>query len=331
MMVKNCRSAARFGPLLAIALAWAAATGSAAAEPLPPQFPSEQELRARYAIPASQFAEIAGETVHYVEEGKGPAILLLHGSFASLRQWDGWAATLSKHYRVVRYDQSPLGLSGPSPQGYELDHRIAVIDGLMDRLGIERFVIVGTSSAGVPAAAYAAARPDRVKGVILSNIATGPVKFDLSAMPQSLKDAVAEDMTHPGFHKPEYWRQILLANVVDQASVTPALAQEWTDLNNRALRDPAVAQASIKAARGSMSATRTPQDLAAIKAPTLVLWSSNDVEVPLEREGQDTLRLLGAADKRIEVVPRCGHMMPLDCPDRSVAMALPFLRQVLGK
>lgn len=298
---------------------------AASAAPVPPSFPTEDQLRSRYAVAGSQFASIDGENVHFTISGKGPAILLLHGSFASLRQWELWVKALSRRYTVVRYDQSPLGLSGPHPNAdYTMEHRIKVIDALMDRARAKRFVIVGTSSAGVPAAAYAAIRPERISGVVLNNIAIGPVQFDRASQPEAMKASIADAATHPGWNVPEFWRQILLYNVVDKAVVTPALAAEWTELNNRMLQVPGTALAAAR----STPATRTPADLAAIKAPTLFLWSADDHETTLDREGKQAFAMAGAKDKALVVVERCGHMMPLDCPARALAKALPFIRRV---
>jgi pimeloyl-ACP methyl ester carboxylesterase len=315
---------------LIAALALGMATASTAQAPDPDAvFPTDAVMRQRYALPKSQFATIAGEPVHYVDEGKGPAILLLHGSYASLRQWDDWARDLSKHYRVIRYDQSPAGLSGPSPvQDYSLDHRMAVIDGLMDKLKIDRFVIVGTSSAGVPTTAYAATRPARVIGMVAINIAIARFPFDLSTMPKGLQEAAAEDRTHPTFHRPNFWRQILLANVEDKTRVTPELVQQWTDLNNRALRDPEVGKASYAQITPF---SRSAEDLPKITAPTLILWGRDDHETPLDTHGIPAFAASGAKDKTLELVPNCGHMVPLDCPARALERTLPFLKRVTGR
>ena len=153
--------------LLSCLMACMAATGSPS-QAEPPKLQIDAELRSLHVLPDSQFAEIGGETIHFVDEGVGASILLVHGSFASLRQWDYWAERLSEEFRVVRFDLSPLGLSGPHPENaYSVEDRIALIDGLMDRLGIGKFTIVGTSSSGVPVTAYAAARPDRLMIVLL--------------------------------------------------------------------------------------------------------------------------------------------------------------------
>jgi len=54
--------------------------------------PDDSTVRARYALADSRFVQIDGESVHFVDQGRGPAIVLVHGSFGSLRMWNDWAA-----------------------------------------------------------------------------------------------------------------------------------------------------------------------------------------------------------------------------------------------
>lgn len=308
-----------------------ASPAGAGAQPADPDsvFLDDIVMRQRHALPQSRFATIDGETIHYVDEGKGPAILLLHGSFASLRQWDSIAAALKDHYRVIRFDMPPAGLSGPSPvHDYTLDHGLALIDGLMDRLGIRRFAMIGTSSSGLPTTAYAATRPERVSAMVLINIAIARPRFDLASQSRALQDAVAEDRTHPGFHRPEFWRQILLANIVDKRRVTPDLVRQWTDLNHRSMRDPAIGRAI---AAQLTPFTRSAEDLAKISVPTLLLWGAEDHETSLAQHGLPAFSASAAADKALVVIPGCGHMMPLDCPDQALERTLPFLQRTAGK
>jgi pimeloyl-ACP methyl ester carboxylesterase len=211
---------------------------------------------------------------------------------------------------------------------YSLDHRLAVIDGLMDRLKIDRFVIVGTSSAGVPTTAYAATRPARIIGMVINNIAIARFAMDLSKMPAGLQAAATEDRTHPTFHRPEFWRQILLANIEDKARVSPALVQQWTDLNHRAMRDPKIGAAAY----AQMTPfSRSAEDLPRITAPTLVLWGRDDHETPVDTHGIPAFAASAATDKTLELIPNCGHMVPLDCPARALERTLPFLKRVTGK
>ncbi len=312
----------------ALALGWATLAQAQTAQPAP-EVPSDTVLRQRYALPGSHFARIAGEDIHYVDEGKGPAILLLHGSFANVRQLDGWAKVLSRKYRVIRFDQSPGGLSGGNPRGdYSTTQRIAVIDGLMDKLGVEKFVLLGTSSSGVLATAYAAARESRLDGLILANIAVADFALDFSTMPKALLDAVAEDRTHPTFHRPEFWRQILLANITDDSQVTPELVEQWTVLNNRALRD-AESMRAIRETKFSFASSG--EDLKHIATPTLFVWGRDEHETPLETHGIPGFAMSVAKDKTLELIPGCSHMMPLDCPVQSAERMLPFLDRVTGR
>jgi pimeloyl-ACP methyl ester carboxylesterase len=288
----------------------------------------QAELERRYCLDASRFVEVAGVRLHHVDEAAGPAIVLLHGSYASLRQWDDWAAGLRGQFRVIRFDLPAAGLSGTDPGGdYRTDRTIAIIGALLDRLGVERCILVATSSAGTPGTAFAAQWPDRVAGLILNNIGVGPVQHDEARQPAALKAAIEEDATHPGWHREELWRQVLLANFADPARVTPAMVTRWTALNNRALPE------ALRPRPGAIEAefARTIDDLPRITVPTLVLWSDRDPETPLEREGRRAFALLGTQDKALVVVPDCGHMMPEECGQRGLELAMPFLRRIASR
>jgi pimeloyl-ACP methyl ester carboxylesterase len=289
--------------------------------------PDRADLQQRYAIPASRFETVGGQPLHYAVEGKGPAVVLVHGSFASLRMWDSWAKALSKRYTVVRFDRPLMGLSGPSPSSrYDGDTDAAVILALADRLKLGRFALVGTSSSGEGVAHFAATHPDRVSAVILANIAAKPLTMGPTEFPFTFRMALKVDPWLGGWHPRLFWRGILEQNFADQRQVTPELVREWTDLNNLAQGERRLPRPADKP-----SFSGTPADLAAIRAPALVLWSDKDPEVPLETHGRDALATLGSADKTLTVVGNCGHMMPLECPGPSAAKALEFLDRVTGQ
>jgi pimeloyl-ACP methyl ester carboxylesterase len=287
--------------------------------------PSDTTLRARYQLPTSTFIEIDGEPIHVVDEGTGDAIVLVHGSYANLRQWNEWAKTLTGRYRVIRFDQPPMGLSGPDPRGlYDAKRQVRVIAGVMEALKIERAFLVATSSGGVAGTQFAAAYPERLSGLILNNIGVKMGPADRSALPPLFKMLLTVEPWFNGWHSQAYWRQVLQMNMVNTAKITPGMVQEWADLNNRAQRMPrSAANENMVAAMN-----RTPEVLPTITAPTLVLWSDTDHDTPLETQGKLALELLGAADKSLQVVPQCGHMMPMDCGAESAAVALAFFDRV---
>ena len=76
---------------------------------------SAEDVERRHARDDSLFVTIDGVRLHYVDEGSGDTIVLLHGSYLDLTVWDEWADVLSSRMRVLRLDRSPFGLSGLDP------------------------------------------------------------------------------------------------------------------------------------------------------------------------------------------------------------------------
>lgn len=280
--------------------------------------PDEADMRARYGTSASQFIHVDGQMLHLVDEGPrradAPVIMLVHGSFASLHMWDGWAGALKDRYRVIRFDRPGMGLSGPQPQGlYDGDSEAELITALASKMKLPPFVLVGTSSAGEGVAHYAAQHGDALRGVVLANVAAGPLKLKPHFSPW-MKAVLMFDGMLGGHHTQALWNGVLRMNYADPSRVSPRLAREWTELNNRAQGWP-------RKFRGKPPFSGTPEDMKAIRVPALVLWSDRDPEVPLAMDGMQTLERLGSKEKSLSVIKDCGHMMPLECP---VASLLPF-------
>lgn len=281
--------------------------------------PGEMALRARYGLAESQFVTVDGQPVHFTDQGEGPAVVLVHGSYGSLRNWDEWVEVLSPRYRVIRFDRPRMGLSGPAPAGrIGSEQELRIIDALTERLGVERFFLAVTSSAGVSGTAYAVNHPHRVRGLILSNIAVGSYT-GRSERPATLRFLLWMDRWLNGWRSTEFWRQVLLINLKNDGKVTEGLAREWSQLNNRAQRMPPPAFGN----RTELT-EQTIEGLGRMAIPTLLLWSDNDHERPVEIVGRYGYELLGSGDKSLEIVADCGHIMPLDCGSESARNALAF-------
>ncbi len=77
-------------------------------------------LEAKYGAPAGEFVMLPdGARAHYRERGDkaAPALLLLHGSNASLLTWEPWSKNLSDKFHVVSVDLPGHGLTGAVPNG----------------------------------------------------------------------------------------------------------------------------------------------------------------------------------------------------------------------
>ena len=139
---------------------------------------SYAELAAKYATPASRFADLPGGLhVHYRDQGPPAAthtLVLVHGFAASLQAWEPWVARLAS-YRVISLDLPGHGLTA-APAGYRAstDGDVALIDDLTRRLGARRFVLGGNSMGGGIAWAYALKHPERLEGLVLVDAAGWP-------------------------------------------------------------------------------------------------------------------------------------------------------------
>ncbi len=281
--------------------------------------PSDDSLRARYGLAESQFTTIDGETVHFTDQGHGPAVVLMHGTYGSLRNWEEWVEALNPRYRVIRFDRPRMGLSGPAPAGRTgSEQELSIISALTKKLGVKRFFLVATSSAGGAGTAYAASHPERVRGLILSNIAVGSYQ-GRSERSATLRLLLAMDPWLNGWRSQEFWRQVLLINLENDEKVTDDLAREWSELNNRAQRMPPANFQSL-----DERSKQTIEGLKRMSVPTLLLWSDNDHERPVEIVGQYGLEVLASVDKSLEIVAGCGHIMPLDCGSDSARHAMTF-------
>lgn len=278
---------------------------------------TQEYLLDAYATPASDFAYLNGTMVHYRIDGQGPTILLIHGSMQDLYDWDGWVEVLSSDYRVVRIEMPGAGLTGPVTTGdYSIDNTMRTVDALMDKLGPERFALVGTSLGGVVAFRYASTRPDRVAALILMNAAGveyGNEKI-LPPQPQRYHESLSSKLSRGQVET------LLRAVYVDPDKVAPSRIQRGFEYQRRLHRDDE-AKAIVSAYdRGQPNVV-----LGRIKAPTLVLWGGANRALDPKVADEFVSMLTSAAKLEKVVVPGMGHWMHVEAPAQSVRPAKDFV------
>ena len=95
--------------------------------------------------------------IHVVEQGAGPAIVLLHGLGASSYMWRRLMPRLARKHRVVAVDLRGFGWSDkPIDQHYGTDDHADVVGHLLQRMGIKEATLVGHSFGGAVALVIAA-------------------------------------------------------------------------------------------------------------------------------------------------------------------------------
>ena len=119
---------------------------------------------------ASRWLETSVGQMHYVDEGQGTPILFLHGNPTWSFLYRHLISALRDNFRCVAVDYPGFGLSDrPSGYGYTPGEQAGVVGELVDRLDLDGFIVMGHDWGGPIGLSMAAARADRIAGLILGN------------------------------------------------------------------------------------------------------------------------------------------------------------------
>lgn len=111
--------------------------------------------------------ELDGLSVHYVEEGHGPATVLIHGLGGFAESWRHNIPELARHGRVIALDLPGFGRSGKPSRAYTAAFLARALDAFLCALGVEKVRLVGHSLGGTVAARYVLEHPGRVERLAL--------------------------------------------------------------------------------------------------------------------------------------------------------------------
>jgi pimeloyl-ACP methyl ester carboxylesterase/DNA-binding CsgD family transcriptional regulator len=120
-----------------------------------------------------RFAGTPAGRVAYSVTGSGPPLLCLAGWVSHLGlMWEHtdhrrFVEALSRERTVIRYDKVGCGLSDRARTDFTMESELAVLEAIVEHLGLERFALFGSCEGGQVAAAYAAAHPDAVSSLIV--------------------------------------------------------------------------------------------------------------------------------------------------------------------
>lgn len=119
--------------------------------------------------PLGTFKEVGGERLHYVDEGAGSPILIIHGASGNLGDMELRLAPALREagHRVITLDRPGLGLSSRRDPGLnDIARQAEVIVDLLDALEVQAPTVVGHSLGGAVALALAVNHPERVGGLV---------------------------------------------------------------------------------------------------------------------------------------------------------------------
>lgn len=308
------------------------------AEPPPAANRSEEGSGERFAQPPSQWADLGGRRVHWVDHGgpaDGPLLVCVHGLGGSLLNWSALAPLLTPTCRVLALDLAGFGRTqgGTNPTSVEANQQL-LHRFLTDVAGTPA-IVVGNSMGGLIAAMQGSAHPDTVAGLVLldpalpTSIRARPhplvaFAFGLYAVPplgrallngrrrartpeQSAMDVLRLCCSDPGR---------VPAQVLRQHVALARERQSYPDVDAQFL----MAARSLLTLLSRGRAHR--QMLGGITAPVMLLHGDEDRLVPLA-----AARTAAAAHPawRFEVAEGVGHVPQLEAPEWTAGHLLDWL------
>lgn len=127
----------------------------------------------------SRFVDIGGHTLHYLDEGSGSTLLLLHGNPTWSFVYREVIRALRDEFRCVAVDYPGFGLS-TARSGYRHlpEEHAEVVTAFVDRLGLAGVTLVAQDWAGPIGLATVEQRPGAFDGVVLANTWAWPIDGD---------------------------------------------------------------------------------------------------------------------------------------------------------
>jgi len=246
--------------------------------------------------------------MHTIERsGKAPTVVCIHGYCQSSSYWVPTLDRLSEHgVHALAVDLPGFAQSGNEPGPYHMHALADAVEGLCERRGLGRIVLIGGSMGGVVAQHLVLRHPDRVARLLL--VATGAFTTDpVSALARADSIAAGE------------WNDAAVEPIVRGFFRLPPSTTELARYYQIALS--ASKEAAVEAARSNAS-MRTLERLGEIRVPTLIVQGRHDRS---RTPGHGALMCEHLPDASLVVLENSGHTPQLEESSAFHAAAISFI------
>ncbi len=263
-----------------------------------------------------------GIRTRYVHAGTrgAPVLILLHGTGGHAEAYSRNLLAHSEHFDTYAIDMVGHGYSDKPNQPYEIAVYVEHLRAVLDTLGCATAHISGESLGGWVAARFALKYPARLGRLVLNT--TGGATLDAAVM-EKIKTLTMAAVDNPTWETVRARLEWLMA---DPASVTDDLV---------ACRQAVYRAPGMRAAMPQILCLQEPEirlrnnltdaEWAAIRAPTLVLWTDKDPTAAVT-VGEKIASLIPKA--QFVCMPRCGHWPQFEDAPTFNRIHLQFLRDL---
>ena len=266
-----------------------------------------EKLEKKYMDAATKTVNIDGLKTYYKDEGTGYPLVLLHGAASSLQTWDDCAVVLDKDFRVIRLDLPGYGLTGPNREkNYSMEWYIKFLDDFLGELRVNKCYIAGNSFGGRIAWEYALGRKEKVTGLVL--IDAGGYASKKSEMTAAKLSRVPALRKIVRYITPKFFVAMNLRQIYgDNTRISDKTIDRYYDMMLRAgNRDTFGIMNNAKFADGT-------REIKTISVPTLILWGSKDIAIPVEDAHRFNSDIAGS---KLIVYEGAGHVPMEEMPQK---------------
>jgi 3-oxoadipate enol-lactonase len=248
-------------------------------------------------------------------EGPGEPLVLLHAFPLNSKMWEPQAAILEATRRVIIPDYPGFGRSPHTPAQPDVRYYAEGVQGLLDRLGLERVVLGGLSMGGYVAFECLRLFPERISALILADTRPDPDSEETREVRYKTASCVAEEGVGVLV---ELQMERLLSN--ETLKNDRAVVQTVRDMIFEST--PGGAVAALGAMRDRPDSTPL---LGEIGVPTLLIGGEDDAISSPEVMGAMAKKI---PDSRHVTLPGAGHLSNLEAPEDFNAALVEFLKDL---
>lgn len=314
-----------------MAVEWVIAAGAlAGASAVLWGFSGWMTRRIEAAVPINgRFVEVDGERFHYVEEGKGPPLVMIHGLMGSSRNLTyALSGQLSGRFRVITVDRPGSGYSTRrSGTASDLPAQARQIAAFIKTLDLDKPLVLGHSLGGAIALALALDHPQAVSGLILVAPLTHPqrmlplVFLSLAVRPAWLRRWMSYTLTMPV--------GLVTKGSVVKGVFTPDSAP--ADFATRGggllgMRPDNFYAASTEINTVNDHLPHMVKRYSQLTLPIGLIYGARDKVLDFQKHGQALASKVPGL--KLQLVEGRGHMLPITATERVVAVVEQIAKRV---
>lgn len=272
-------------------------------------FRRRERIDWRDAKRPGRIIDVDGVGIHYVQQGTGPPLVLIHGFGGHTFSFRHQIPVFARDRRVLALDLMGFGYSErPRKADYSLEAQARLVLRFMDVLGVEKATVAGHSMGGEVAMRVAALAPERVERLVLIASVSG----ERIPMPPTLP-IIKPFLPLLGRLVGD---SILKRSFYDRSLLTPELRREY--------RAPTAIRGFYDAIWQLMRHFRRDKsvDFRRITQPVLILWASDERVIPRWMLGRLRKRLPRA---QLVTIERAGHLLLEERPQECLVAIRGFL------